>query len=150
VILVPVVTGNSTIPNWVLSKVTRKRTRTELSSFIRGHWIHAYHVAGWWSGLFVSANRKGSFGPFLGVANWDLIGSFLISAGLTYWFIRDFVIVCSARYWLDKNHKWPEVESLQWQEPPKSRFNPVLPNWIVVSIFCLIGIAFIIFWILTA
>jgi hypothetical protein len=112
----PLVTGETTIPKWVLARITSSQDRKGLSLEIRQLWFVAVGflfllflcLMWFFASIFDHGLRRTIFFLFCGL--------------LLFWFFGLWKVIMSqrARTWLDRNQKWPEVAQLQWQGPPQS------------------------------
>jgi hypothetical protein len=115
VILVPVIAGNSTIPKWVLARVTRSRDRKGIAKELVFQCMYTFSFSGFiaWSRLSrvpEQERQKALTDPI----NLALVALFFV---LVFMSVLPFF---RARKWLDDHQKWSEVTLLEWQEPPKS------------------------------
>jgi hypothetical protein len=112
----PIVAGDSTIPKWVLARVTDSRDRKGVSKSI-GEKLIFWLI---WGVLIFLSNFSllAEQGIVLYFSNnswrilWILLWFFQLYVGIS----PDF----RARAWLDAHNKWSEITQMEWFEPKRN------------------------------
>jgi Ca2+/Na+ antiporter len=125
VILVPVIAGDSTIPKWVLARVTSSRDRKGITKELVFQCLYIFSFSGFiaWSS-FSRMSEQERQKVLTDPLNLVLAALFFVLVFMS------LLPIFRARKWLDDHQKWPEVALLEWQEPPKSPNlrNPFAPR----------------------
>jgi hypothetical protein len=133
--IMPIVAGDSTIPKWVLARVTDSRDRKGVSGKLRNETLKSVLILAYftWMGFFRFQTPKSPGNIFDNL--YVRIFLLILLIGLHF---KDLIAIVKARQWLDEYQKWSEISEMEWFEPkPQSIMVPILLGVIPLTLVCL-------------